>query len=179
MDQQPALPDEFYIPASVSLQERRTHTLKSGDLFGVFDACGNVLGSTDGLYFRDTRHLSDMELRIGGQPPMLLSSTLRDDNGALICDLANPDLYDQGQLVLDPRHGAPAALTLPLERRLLRAALGAQLRRNHDSGADRISVRRRLHRPVRIARHESGKSRGNILPPEYDDGHGDIGLCRP
>ena len=49
-------PDEFYIPATVSLQERRTRTLKSGDTFAVFDAAGDVLGgqgSSDGVYHRD------------------------------------------------------------------------------------------------------------------------------
>jgi hypothetical protein len=33
---------------------------------------------------------------------MLLSSTLRDDNAMLTCDLTNPDLYDAtGRLVLE------------------------------------------------------------------------------
>src|SRR5262245_57453271 len=36
------------------------------------------------------------------QRPMLLSSTLRDDNAMLTCDLTNPDLYDAaGRLVLE------------------------------------------------------------------------------
>ncbi|MFX5570715.1 glycogen debranching N-terminal domain-containing protein, partial [Acinetobacter baumannii] len=37
----------------------------------------------------------------GGARPMLLSSTLRDDNAALTCDLTNPDLFDdRGNLIL-------------------------------------------------------------------------------
>ena len=99
-----AKPDEFFIPASVSLQDRRTRTLKSGDTFAVFDAAGNVLahpGGTDGLYYRDTRHLSQFDLLLAGQRPILLSSVLRDDNAELTCDLANPDLYDGERLVLE------------------------------------------------------------------------------
>jgi glycogen debranching enzyme len=107
MTHQAAQPDEFYIPATVSLQERRTRTLKSGDTFGVFDDSGNVfggVGSSDGIYYRDTRHLSKLDLLINGERPMLLSSTLRDDNAELTCDLTNPDLYDEaGRLVFE--HG--------------------------------------------------------------------------
>ncbi|MBC7799816.1 MAG: amylo-alpha-1,6-glucosidase [Gemmatimonadaceae bacterium] len=104
MTQQTALPNEFYIPATVSLQSRRTRTLKSGDTFGVFDSSGDAAGSpisTDGIYHRDTRHLSRLELLIDGQRPVLLSSTLRDDNAELTCDLANPDLYEDGRIVLE------------------------------------------------------------------------------
>ncbi len=104
MDLQAAQPDAFYIPATVSLQERQTRTLKSGDTFGVFDASGNILGgpgSSDGVYFRDTRHLCKLGLLINGERMMLLSSTLRDDNAELTCDLANPDLYDAGKLILE------------------------------------------------------------------------------
>lgn len=92
-------PDAFAIAASVSLQERRTRTLKSDDLFGVFDASGNAYGgpgSSDGLYYRDTRYLSTLDLIVGGARTMLLSSTLRDDNAELCCDLTNPDLVVDG-----------------------------------------------------------------------------------
>jgi glycogen debranching enzyme len=97
-------PDEFAIAATVSLQERQTRTLKSGDVFGVFDVCGNVIGGpgvSNGLYYNDTRYLSHFDLVIAGQRPMLLSSTLRDDNGELKCDLTNPDLHEDGRLVLE------------------------------------------------------------------------------
>jgi glycogen debranching enzyme len=40
-------------------------------------------------------------LTIEGTRPLLLSSTLRDDNATLTCDLTNPDVYDStGRLVL-------------------------------------------------------------------------------
>jgi len=95
----------FFIPAATSLQERRPRTLKHGDSFGVFDPNGDAIagpGSPEGLYHRDTRHLSHFLLTLDGQRPMLLSSTLRDDNAMLMCDLTNPDLYDvKGRLVLE------------------------------------------------------------------------------
>src|SRR3954451_3283004 len=84
---------QFFIPAIASLQERRPRTLKHGDTFAVFDHNGDALaglGSPEGLFHRDTRHLSHLFLTIGGRRPLLLSSTLRDDNATLTCDLTNP-----------------------------------------------------------------------------------------
>jgi glycogen debranching enzyme len=98
-------PAEFFIPASVSLQERRPRTLKHGDAFAVFDPNGDALalpGSPDGLYAHDTRHLSHFYLTLDGTHPMLLSSTLRDDNATLTVDLTNPDLRDAtGAIVVE------------------------------------------------------------------------------
>ena len=45
------------------------HDQKAGDTFGVFDHGGDILslmGGTDGLYHRDTRHLSRFDLALGG-----------------------------------------------------------------------------------------------------------------
>ena len=88
-------PDEFAITAQISLVEQRFRTLKHNDMFGVFDQRGDIRpgpGGTEGLYFRDTRYLSEFELVVGGRQLVLLSSTLRDDNATLTCDLANPDM---------------------------------------------------------------------------------------
>lgn len=88
---------QFYIPATTSLQERRSRTLKHGDMFAVFDHHGDAISGpdrTDGLYYRDTRYLSWCQLRIAGHRPLLLGSTVRDDNATLTCDLTNPDIED-------------------------------------------------------------------------------------
>lgn len=85
------------VQAQTSLQEQRPRTLKHGDTFAVYDHNGDVLpgpGSPEGLFHADTRHLSQLQLAIDGARPMLLRSSLRDDNAALICDLSNPDLHD-------------------------------------------------------------------------------------
>ncbi|HEU6441116.1 MAG TPA: glycogen debranching N-terminal domain-containing protein, partial [Microvirga sp.] len=96
---------QFAVASQSSLQERRPRILKHGDTFGVFDRNGDVLSgesSPDGLFHRDTRYLSHLDLRIEGMRPILLSSTLRDDNAVLTCDLTNPDLYGEaGRLVLE------------------------------------------------------------------------------
>jgi glycogen debranching enzyme len=65
----------------------------------VFDTNGDIVGgkdSPDGLYYRDTRYLSRLELRLCGKRPMVLSSTVRNDNAGLSCDLTNPDLHSPG-----------------------------------------------------------------------------------
>lgn len=95
--QMPASVDiaQFFVPASASLQERRPRTLKHGDTFGVYDHNGDAIAgpnSPEGLYYRDTRHLSHLFTTLDGHRPLLLSSTLRDDNASLTCDLTNPDL---------------------------------------------------------------------------------------
>jgi glycogen debranching enzyme len=90
---------QFFIPATASLHERRPRTLKHGDSFAVFDHSGDAIagvGSPEGLYHRDTRHLSHFYLTVNGLRPILLSSALRDDNATLTCDLANPDFMGEG-----------------------------------------------------------------------------------
>ncbi|HLH50432.1 MAG TPA: amylo-alpha-1,6-glucosidase [Roseiarcus sp.] len=100
-----ALPPPFFIPAAAPLQERRPFTLKYGDIFAVFDHNGDAAsapGRPEGIFYRDTRHLSHLFLTINGARPMLLSSALRDDNATLTCDVANPDLYDpEGRLAFE------------------------------------------------------------------------------
>jgi len=97
---QPADDDDdgaILIHAQSSLQEKRPRALKHGDTFAVYDPNGDILAgpdSAEGVFHADTRHLSLLQLSINGARPMLLSSGLRDDNAALICDLSNPDLYD-------------------------------------------------------------------------------------
>ncbi|MGN6584304.1 MAG: amylo-alpha-1,6-glucosidase [Rhizobiaceae bacterium] len=105
-----SLPDDkasgpaiFFIPANASLQERRLLTLKHDDTFAVFDPNGDAIaspGSPEGIFHRDTRYLSHLYLTVEGARPMLLSSTLRDDNVTLTCDLTNPDLFGQDRSLL-------------------------------------------------------------------------------
>ncbi len=94
---------QFYIAASATLQERRTRTLKHGDTFAVFDQRGDMggeSGSSEGLYHRDTRILSQMTLLLEEARPLLLSSMTQDDNTVFSADLSNPDLLFNGQISL-------------------------------------------------------------------------------
>ena len=53
------------------------------------------------LFHRGTRYLSHLYLTVDAERPLLLSSTLRDDNASLTCDLTNPNLFDPvGMLIL-------------------------------------------------------------------------------
>ena len=93
----------FYISASGSPLEARTRTLKHDDSFAIFDAYGDIPESeriAAGFYHRDTRYLSQLELRINGERPLLLSSSIGDDGVLLTSDLTNPDIYHRGRLLL-------------------------------------------------------------------------------
>jgi glycogen debranching enzyme len=93
---------QYVVAASSSLHEQRPRILKHDNTFAVFDHNGDAVGapgSTDGIYHRDTRYLSHLLLTIDGLRPILLSSTLRDDNAMLTCDLTNPDIGDAGSAV--------------------------------------------------------------------------------
>src|ERR1700694_1248670 len=79
----------FYIP-SPGPSARPRRTLKHADTFAVFDAHGDMgasAGGPDGLFDHDTRFLSRLELLIGGTQPLLLGSSIRDDNVTLSVDL--------------------------------------------------------------------------------------------
>ncbi len=94
---------QFQIAAGPALQERRTLTLKHGDTFAVFDHRGDMsadTGSSEGLYFRDTRILSHFKLLLEEARPLLLSSMTQDDNAMFTADLSNPDLLLNGQVAL-------------------------------------------------------------------------------
>src|ERR1700693_4687538 len=85
----------FYIPAT-GPETRLRRTLKHDDSFLVIDAHGDIgasAGTGDGLFYRDTRFLSLLEMRVNGMQPLLLGSNLRDDNAILTVDLTNPDMF--------------------------------------------------------------------------------------
>jgi glycogen debranching enzyme len=95
--------DRYYILATSALADDRTLVLKRGDTFAVFDRYGDVqpVGQgQQGLFHADTRYLSRLELRLGGLRPLLLSSTVTDDNAFLTADLTNTDLYHDGEVQL-------------------------------------------------------------------------------
>ena len=99
------------ITVSESLSGRRARSLKHDDSFAVLDVSGDLRGgSVDGFYHCDTRYLSRFELLLEGARPVLLSSSIRDDNTALICDLSNSEI--------EPRDGGAPILgeTLHLRR---------------------------------------------------------------
>jgi len=92
----------FYIPATGS-PTRPRRSLKHGDTFAILDSHGDIgssAGGLDGIFDKDTRYLSRLELLLNGMQPLLLGSNLRDDNALLTIDLTNPDIYFEKRLVL-------------------------------------------------------------------------------
>jgi glycogen debranching enzyme len=91
---------QFYIRASSALADDRTRVLLNGDTFAVFDRSGDIqpVGfGQQGIFHNETRHLSRLEMRLCGFRPLLLSSTIREDNVLFGVDLTNPDiLLDSG-----------------------------------------------------------------------------------
>ncbi len=87
--------DAYYILATSTRVDDRRRVLKHGDTFGVFDRYGDIenVGPPEfGIYHHDTRYLSRLTLRLGSYRPLLLSSTVKEDNALLTVDLTNPDV---------------------------------------------------------------------------------------
>jgi glycogen debranching enzyme len=85
----------FYIAASAIGSQSRPRVLKYGGIFAVLDNFGNSQAfgpGAEGLFFEDTRYLSQLVLTVDGMPPVLLSSVVNEDNTALIADFTNPEL---------------------------------------------------------------------------------------
>ena len=93
--------DRWYVLATSSRTDDRTRVLKHGDMFAVFDRFGDVhpIGTGElGIYFEGTRFLSYFDLRLNGRRPMLLNSSVKQDNSLLTVDLTTPDFRDEGTL---------------------------------------------------------------------------------
>ncbi len=133
-----AIPETpFYIPATGTPSRPRL-SLKHGDCFAVLDSFGDVgasSGAPDGLFYCDTRHLGQLELKINGMQPMLLGSNVRDDNSMLTVDLTNPDFYVDDRLAL-PKDTVHIVRTLFLWRA---------------TAYQRIRIRNHGERPVQLS----------------------------
>lgn len=93
------LEEQFAIVSEAERPATPSRVLKQGDAFAVFDGHGDVVpgrGSEHGFYFAGTRFLSRFELLLGQRSPLLLSSTISDDNIVFTADLTNPDLVRDG-----------------------------------------------------------------------------------
>ncbi|HVG11192.1 MAG TPA: glycogen debranching N-terminal domain-containing protein, partial [Thermoanaerobaculia bacterium] len=92
--------ESFPIVATSSRLDEAHRILKHGESFAVFDRAGEIRpGSEQGLYHEGTRFLNRLQLTLENQRPMILGSTVRQDN-ALIVELTNPDLVTGAKHVL-------------------------------------------------------------------------------
>jgi glycogen debranching enzyme len=97
-------PPEAAFTITATQPVRPPRALKYGDTFVVFDSRGDIgteSGDSSGLFHRDTRHLSRLEVMVNDGPPLLLGSNLRDDNSAFFVDLTNPDLMDGQRIIME------------------------------------------------------------------------------
>ena len=99
----PVLDDPFAILSEAGRSPTPVRVLKHEDTFGVFDVHGDIVPGPaiqHGLYHAGTRFLSGFELLLAGRQPLLLSSTISDDNVVFSADLTNPDVIRDGRVVL-------------------------------------------------------------------------------
>jgi glycogen debranching enzyme len=95
--------DEYSILSASAAVDDRTRVLKHGDTFAIFNRFGDIegVGASDlGLYHNDTRFLSRLSLRLEDMRPLLLSSTVKDDNLVFTVDLTNPDIWRDGEVAI-------------------------------------------------------------------------------
>jgi glycogen debranching enzyme len=95
--------EHCYILATSSLADSRTHVLKHNNTFAVFDRHGDIqpLGrGVQGLYHQETRHLSRLVLKLNGERPILLSSSIKRDNALLAAHLTNCDILDGNRIMV-------------------------------------------------------------------------------
>jgi glycogen debranching enzyme len=93
--------DEYYVLASSLASRRRKHVLAHADTFAVLDQSGDIPFAVEeelGLFFRGTRHLSQLELLAGGSPPFFLSARVTPDNVRAVANLTNNDVQEDGRL---------------------------------------------------------------------------------
>ena len=95
--------EHYYIATSDSPTDDRARVLKYGRTFFVFDRLGDVQTTgmgEQGLFFEDTRHLSELSVTLWETRPLLLSSTVETSNLLFTADLANLDVSRGNQVVI-------------------------------------------------------------------------------
>ena len=95
------LTDQFAVLSEAERSPTPVRVLKGGDSFAVFDPHGDVVpmaASEHGFYHAGTRFLSRFELLLANFRPLLLSSTVSEDNAVFTADLTNPDVVRDGRV---------------------------------------------------------------------------------
>ncbi|QDV13068.1 Amylo-alpha-1,6-glucosidase [Rosistilla oblonga] len=143
--------------------------LKQGDTFAIFDRLGEVgtAGESEqGLYHLGTRFLSNWELLINQKRPLLLNSTMKEDNSSLVVQMTTPELPQSG-------HVLPQG-TLHVFRSMLLDSGGfyehLQLK-NYSRCPIELSIEYRFDadfRDIFEVRGERRAKRGDLLEPEIN-----------
>lgn len=115
IEQSNATNDACELTASSHRDCSGDQVLKSGDTFLLVDRLGEIgcpTANEQGLYHAGTRYLSTWSLRVNGERPVLLSSTMKLDNSLMIAQSTTPDMVLEDGVTLP--HG-----TLHLFRSLI------------------------------------------------------------
>jgi glycogen debranching enzyme len=94
---------QYYIATTSSPADYLARVLKYGKMFFVFDRLGDVQTSglgEEGLFYDGTRHLSALSLKLWNARPLLLSSTVATNNFLFTADLANLDVFSDGEMAI-------------------------------------------------------------------------------
>lgn len=86
---------KFHIPADAVSYDEQIKVLNHADTFAIFDRWGDVhpyAKKPHGIFHQGTRFINRLELRLNQKKPLLLSSSIKEDNDILSVDLTNPDL---------------------------------------------------------------------------------------
>ena len=95
---------QYYIATRSSPADDRARVLKYGEMFAVFDRYGDIepLGMGEqGIFFQGTRFLSELGLLLWNARPLLLCSTVKSDNFVFTADLANVDVSDGHEVIVE------------------------------------------------------------------------------
>jgi len=87
--------DIFHISTDAVNPDEEMNVLNHSNTFGLIGREGNIYPHgkmVQGIYHNGTRFINKLVLSINGQKPLLLSSTIKEDNDIFSIDLANPVL---------------------------------------------------------------------------------------
>jgi glycogen debranching enzyme len=168
--------EHYYIQATSELLTKGSLVLKQDDTFGLFDHHGDIGVEQrweEGVYCNGTRFLSLMKLGLRKGMPLLLSSTVRNDNVLLAADLTNPDIFSNDALIL-PR----GLVHIYRSQFLWREKLYMSVRtRNFSLGPLTISLSLDIAADfvdIFEVRGEKREKRGMLLPPRCTDDGSEI-----
>jgi len=162
---------QWYVLASSSRTDDRTRALKHANTFCLFDRYGDIqhigLGE-QGIYHRGTRFLSLYELSVNNRRPILLNSTVKQDNSMMTVDMTTSNLYDNDRLIV-----SQGSLHIFRSKVLWHDAQYEHLR-FHNFGKDEIEFRVSLEfsadfRDIFEVRGAKRKKRGEIFPCKNTD----------
>lgn len=97
--------DRYHVAASTALGIEDTHVLKHGDTFAIIDRFGDMspIGHGEqGLYHNGTKFVSQLRLWLNRRRPLLLSSSILQNNVMLQVDLTNPDFRGRDGRITAP-----------------------------------------------------------------------------